>query len=74
MPRDSLRLTADEYETLIAKLSALPPGRERDEAVRKLTGRLLSIYARHDVAAPAGLRELARRFGLPAGSEGESNG
>jgi hypothetical protein len=69
MPRDSLRLTADEYETFIAKLSALPPGRERDEAVRELTGQLLAMYARHGVAAPAGLGEFAQRIGVPSGPE-----
>lgn len=69
MPRAPWRVTADDYEVFVIELCGMPPGTERDECVRELTGRLLTLYAEHGASPPPGLRNFADRIGLPAAGE-----
>lgn len=64
MHRAPWRITADDYEAFIIQLCGLPPGPERAECVRELTGKLLALYAKHGSDPPSGLQEYAVRIGL----------
>jgi len=61
-------VTADDSETFIDVLCEMLPGLHRNECVRRITRRLLTMYVEHDATPPPGLGEFARRIGIAAGA------
>jgi len=59
------RKTAEDYESFIAGLCAMPPGPDRDECVHELTCRLLTMYREYGSTPPPALAEFAQRLGVP---------
>jgi hypothetical protein len=47
----------------------MPPGPNRDEFVRQITGRLLTMYAEYGATPTSGLSAFAQRIGVTAGEE-----
>lgn len=42
----------------------MPPGPMREECMREMTGRLLTLYAEYRANPPPGLRAFAARIGV----------
>lgn len=69
MPRKP-RVTAEDYEVFLTSLCmGFRPGSDRDDCVREMTIRLLSIYTDLRKPPPPGLREFAESLGIETNAD-----